>query len=155
MTAPSTELDIDVTEIVLNKDNVTAYVPASRKQLKARYYILTPEYLEPYVHDIAGWKRQKGFDVTVKTYEEFPEEYLNIATSFITGRNYGGVAFIGNSRSTFIAQSDNLEQRFGREINKGYDIGTSIVRSAIDDHNLHIDYTRNLIGSPDLKIWKE
>lgn len=443
MTAPSTELDIDVTEIVLNKDNVTAYVPASRKQLKARYYILTPEYLEPYVHDIAGWKRQKGFDVTVKTYEEiaadhtcdvvdseesvdkeahlrnwlkkerkkygtfyllligderagapirklrlwtpntqqsdqtnynstkfvptdgyfsdlttkyplglqgngyfscymhkcifspllpvgrilasipeqisnyyeklliyeidpglgdpsylnnalitkqkdmmddvsliphfpvfssiqtikdelisgsflnnrpigsyilnkmeekglismhghglpysiavsgetndstgtnhmdyryikakesyigdtilmnsdehgagldllknfgkpsvlytvacsvspfdklyrseyeeFPEEYLNIATSFITGRNYGGVAFIGNSRSTFIAQSDNLEQRFGREINKGYDIGTSIVRSAIDDHNLHIDYTRNLIGSPDLKIWR-
>lgn len=78
----------------------------------------------------------------------------NMGSGFTVAGDYGGVAFIGNTRDGFVESSDKLEQLFGRFIDEGNDIGNAIVNSTLSStQSKHCKFTRCLIGTPDIKIW--
>lgn len=96
------------------------------------------------------------FDVMDRDFTIIPDSLYNIGASFTLGKDYGGPAFIGNSRYGWITSSDNIEQEFGRFINEdpGLSIGLAFVKSGITGSNhMFSRLSRCLIGDPALKIW--
>lgn len=72
ISAPPSELDIDLSDIVVNWTNqAKASISMTTYQEKKDYcYILVPESLRTAINDLVAWKRQKGLTVIVKTVEE-------------------------------------------------------------------------------------
>lgn len=71
---PSSILDYNVSEFADNFQDY--YLQKSLCQFSEEvsekpinYYIITPATLQPYLADLIGWKRQKGYTVIVKTVE--------------------------------------------------------------------------------------
>lgn len=74
ISCPNSILDRDLAELVVNPpmsflsyENVQK-VPAS--EIQKYYYILTPESLKGSLSNLVSWKRQRGYNVILKTVEE-------------------------------------------------------------------------------------
>ena len=97
---------------------------------------------------------------TITGYGSIP---MNFGESFTTGKDYGGPAFIGNTRKGYTPRTSYLEAAFGLKIKKGYyKIGVANglakpVQYFSGDTIAH-DYTsvcQNLLGDPEFEIWTD
>lgn len=84
--------------------------------------------------------------------------HRNFGDSFTSGKKYGGVAFLGNTRDGYIGLSADLEGYFIEEIfshNPSIGIAESIskFRYKNDKYGKHLCYTHNLIGDPEVQMW--
>lgn len=91
----------------------------------------------------------------------------NVGESFTLGKNYGGVAYLGNTRVGYFGYSAYLESRFFSFLDNlsmtGREIGTCESWSKTNTGSPRlsetsvghlIKLTHNILGDPSLKIWK-
>ena len=87
------------------------------------------------------------------------ENKCNLGESFTLGKNYGGVAFLGNTRRGYLGASSELERYFVGELNKGhYSVGVAEALSKTflnlnSSTYLHVSTEHNLLGDPEFEIW--
>ena len=85
----------------------------------------------------------------------------NFGESYTLGKNYGGVAFIGNTRHGWISESTKLENIFLQQIKRGtYCIGKAEAESKLPSATTeyidnHLRLTHNLLGDPEFEIWTD
>ena len=97
------------------------------------------------------------FDI-IPGYESMP---MNFGESFTTGKDYGGPAFLGNTRDGYTPYTGLLEMVFGRKINQGYyKIGRAngLAKSYLTLDIIARDYSsvnQNLLGDPELEVWTD
>lgn len=96
------------------------------------------------------------FDV-LPTFEQIP---MNYGESFTTGKDYGGPAYIGNTREGYIRKSAQLEKEFAKQLNNGYyKIGVAEALSKLyyvnSTYSDYLSCTHNLLGDPDLEMWTD
>ncbi|MDE7408861.1 MAG: hypothetical protein K2N09_02445 [Muribaculaceae bacterium] len=113
------------------------------------------------------WRRDNYYDNNgvqhygwVKRVFDMP---YNIGQSYTLGKNYGGVAFIGNTRYSYMGYSDQIEVNFGQYISQFSKIGISlalarkgvVLEETSDDqlYNKRSIYSQNLIGDPEFEVW--
>lgn len=90
------------------------------------------------------------YDVLPK-YEDLQ---INFGESFTTGKNYGGPAFIGNTRDGIITKSAELERLFAEQIHLNQtEIGKAEAISKSNYYDLYINLINNLLGDPSLDQW--
>ena len=98
---------------------------------------------------------------TIPGYENIP---MNFGESFITGKDYGGPAFIGNTRDGCTPNTSFLERSFANKINeKYYQIGVANALARTVTVSLYGDtaankYTcinQNLLGDPEFEVWTD
>jgi len=83
----------------------------------------------------------------------------NFGESFILGNNYGGVAYLGNTRFGYIFNSACLEENFLKAIinTSNYKIGVleALSKCLYNPHNVgtHVMLTHNLLGDPEFEMW--
>lgn len=78
---------------------------------------------------------------------------FDMGSSFTVAGDYGGVAYIGNTRVGWLPFQNTMETDFGTRINGGENIGSAFVNSSLAIAYRHQQFTRSLIGDPDLNIW--
>lgn len=90
---------------------------------------------------------------TINHFENIP---VNFGESFTTGKDYGGPAFLGNTRDGIISASFQLEQIFAQQIVNGrYKIGeTEAWSKALYSIN-QVNTTHNLLGEPEFEMWTD
>ncbi len=82
-----------------------------------------------------------------------------MASSYTVGGVYGGVAYVGNTRSGYWKHSPDLEVLFLRQLPKNPKIGIAeaISKSIFDvEYNSNrrfVRHTHNLIGDPEFEMW--
>jgi hypothetical protein len=83
----------------------------------------------------------------------------NFGESFVLGKDYGGVAYLGNTRFGYITNSPNLEENFLKTIinTSNYKIGVleALSKCLYNPYNVgkHVLLTHNLLGDPEFEIW--
>lgn len=101
------------------------------------------------------------FDVYAEKSYNPPYQYhtdMNFGESFTLGKDYGGVAFLGNTRAGLVGSSAKLEKCFAEQlaINECA-VGESEAKSKSCFYNtqyrLYINMIHNLIGDPEFKVW--
>ena len=87
-------------------------------------------------------------------YSNYNVSY-NFGESFTLGKNYGGVAFLGNTRMGWIPPSIDLEGIFLNQILNGkYCIGLAEAESKkIYKAYNYVRLSHNLLGDPEFEIW--
>jgi len=92
----------------------------------------------------------------------YPRVKTNFGESFTTGRNFGGPAFLGNTRQGLLKnRSSLLEKLFSDQIrNSLYKIGMAEAYSKSEcpvdkDFPYHVHLVHNLLGDPELEIWTD
>lgn len=102
----------------------------------------------------------------IMPYDRIPG-YNNIETnfgeSFTTGKDYGGPAFLGNTRSGYLFRfSTALEKAFAEITYNGlYKIGIaeaiskSLFATYYSNYTHHIAMIHNLLGDPEFEIWTD
>lgn len=101
------------------------------------------------------------FDVYAEKSYTPPYEYhtnMNFGESFTLGKDYGGVAFLGNTRAGLIGSSAELERCFAEQLAMNEcAVGESEAKSKscfyTTQYRLYINMIHNLIGDPEFKIW--
>lgn len=77
-----------------------------------------------------------------------------VASSFTVGGEYGGVAYLGNTRSGYFSSSSALEKEFLKQIGINPRIGIAEAMSKYQYSNSRwVKNTHNLIGDPEFEIW--
>ena len=95
------------------------------------------------------------FDFLPQYYQNY-NKIINMGQSFTLGKDYGGVAFIGNTRIGKLSVSPEQEKSFVTEIAKGnYKIGKAIAHSNPYNGNIYCAMVRNLIGDPEFELWTD
>lgn len=85
----------------------------------------------------------------------------NFGSSFVLGKNYGGPAYLGNTRKGYKDRSERLEREFLRSINERslFSIGKAEAFSKVyfkqynDSCYNHVILEHNLLGDPEFEIW--
>lgn len=86
---------------------------------------------------------------------------MNLGESFTTGKDYGGPAFLGNTREgLFNYRSAHLERLFAPQLlptKKNYKIGKAeaFSREINRTREPYLSLTHNLIGDPEFEIWTD
>lgn len=98
---------------------------------------------------------------TTMPFDKAPD-YEDIDTSFgehfIIGKDYGGPAFLGNTRKGFLgAFSTVLEQKFAEKLHNGYTkIGQAEALSKLEYNKSRYEVLiHNLLGEPEFDIWTD
>lgn len=98
---------------------------------------------------------------TTMPFDSAPD-YENIDISFgehfIIGRDYGGPAFLGNTRRGFFGRlSTGLEQCFADQLHDGYTkVGKAEALSKFKfNRDVYTDLIHNLLGEPEFDIWTD
>lgn len=79
---------------------------------------------------------------------------INFGESYTLGKNYGGVAYLGNTRAGFQKQSTTIEKFFLEELKKGNTtISCAEDNSLIKSDSHHIKLAHNLLGDPTIDVW--
>lgn len=85
-----------------------------------------------------------------------PEKY-NPASAFTVAGNFGGVAFLGNSRAGYFGASKDLEELFSYCLQQNNGLGVIENNSKINYYGRYspkdLVFKHNLIGDPDIKVW--
>lgn len=99
---------------------------------------------------------------TLMPYDVYSEEKTtynvtyNFGESFTLGKNYGGVAFLGNTRNGYVYDSNILNHLFFEQINNGeYHIGKAEAKSKRRLFTSSIRFAHNLLGDPEFEIWTD
>ena len=85
----------------------------------------------------------------------------NIGNSFTTGKDYGGPAFLGNTRAgAYERKSSLLENIFGQQIVDGYykiGMAEALSKNFYPSHKteLYILMIHNLLGDPEFELWTD
>ena len=87
---PHRSRHINVGDMVVNAQRMSSrqYAPAAAPldTMSDRYYIITPRSLADSFRDLAAWKRQKGYDVVIKTIEDiYADSRYAIGGTFTVG----------------------------------------------------------------------
>ena len=93
------------------------------------------------------------FDIHRPSFVGFP----NMGQSFTMGKDYGGPAYIGNTRLGMTNYTYLVQNLFNRKI-KNYSLGESLSYAKRDYSDLHkhlIALSTNLIGCPELHMWTD
>ena len=83
----------------------------------------------------------------------------NFGESFTLGKNYGGPAYLGNTRESFLNSCNILEHDFLKSLlyKKAYSLGLSEALSKLFHYNYykyeHTILTHNLLGDPEFEMW--
>lgn len=82
----------------------------------------------------------------------------NFGESFILGKNYGGVAYLGNTRHGYIYNSANLEENFLKTIIDKFIYKIGVIEALSKTNNpksvgSHVLLTHNLLGDPEFDMW--
>lgn len=85
---------------------------------------------------------------------------INFGGSFTTGGDYGGVAYLGNTRYGYMGLSTNFEKALLKQLNLGNaNIGIAeansklLKNSGINNHFLKLSH--NLLGDPEFMVWTQ
>ena len=78
----------------------------------------------------------------------------NMASAYTVAGNFGGVAFIGNTRTGWDWENRRMELKFGDNVQKGHSLGYSMREAGHSISSRYAQFTRSLIGDPDIKVWK-
>lgn len=97
------------------------------------------------------------FDIFDEDDRHFDVPYT-MASSFTVGGDYGGPAFLGNTRGGYTNNSSKIENLFLKNILNGCNIGIAEAFSKRDSdwtskYQRHVRYTHHLIGDPEFKVW--
>jgi len=97
---------------------------------------------------------------TTMPYDRIPgfkKVSTTIGDSFTTGKDYGGPAFLGNTREgLFINNSSKLESLFAEQLYQGRcNTGKAEALSKMNMNNDYISATHNLLGEPEFEIWTD
>ena len=101
---------------------------------------------------------------TVMPYDKvkgYTRVSTNFGESFTTGRDYGGPAFLGNTRQGYLYNiSSRLEKSFAESIHNGYykiglaeAISKSIFTPKRSMYTNYIAMIHNLLGDPEFELW--
>lgn len=93
-------------------------------------------------------------------YENIP---MNFGESYTTGKDYGGPAYIGNTRPSYTPSAGDLESIFGKKILNGYyNIGAANGLAKADKYLIagkyqkdYVTVVQNLLGDPEFEIWTD
>lgn len=85
----------------------------------------------------------------------------NFGESFILGKNYGGVAYLGNTRSGYIDISYLLESDLLKTLINTFNYKIGVIeafskilyRTKSSEYYRHVMLTHNLLGDPEFEIW--
>lgn len=78
----------------------------------------------------------------------------NMASSFTCGGKYGGVAYLGNTRSGYWTTSSRLEKAFLSVLNTNTVLGIAESLSKVKyTGDQEVQSTHNLIGDPEFRLW--
>lgn len=92
----------------------------------------------------------------IPNYDSVP---INIGESFTTGKNYGGPAFLGNTRDgSFSNNSTSLEKLFALELSKGnckVGVAEAMSKFHLSKSLYYIKQVHNLLGDPEFEIWTD
>jgi len=96
---------------------------------------------------------------------------MNLGKSFTVGKDYGGIAFLGNTREGYMGSSSRLEERFISQLIKGNNkLGPAEAFSKVffdnDIARYSVNYStyyaekyfscvHNLLGDPEVEIWTD
>lgn len=81
------------------------------------------------------------------------QEY-NPASAYTVAGNFGGVAFLGNTRNGYFVTSSRLEKLFSSQLLNNSNIGIAENLSKIElSSNTSVKLRHNIIGDPDINIW--
>lgn len=81
---------------------------------------------------------------------------INCGMSFTVGQDYGGPAFLGNTREGYVGGSNTLEEYFAKCLSQGYyHIGKAeaVSKSLLIDNN--VCRVHNLLGDPEFEVWTD
>ena len=101
-------------------------------------------------------------DYTYQSGSSFRENYTyngtyayNMGESFTLGRNYGGPAFLSNSRHGWVGTSAWMEKNMGKAVTETQSpkIGWLENRSKELGGDTHIRLCHSLIGEPEFELW--
>ncbi len=98
-------------------------------------------------------------DPTFNSFTTYEYKY-NLGESFTLGKNYGGPAFLGNTRMGYLNESENFETEFLNTVLRKhiYSIGKAETLSKVfykrkkDSYN-HVVLEHNLLGDPEFEMW--
>ncbi len=78
----------------------------------------------------------------------------NLAEAYTVQSTAGGIAFLGNSRYGWVWGSFNLYLKFTEQINTGNtNLGVAELLSKANYQYHYLEYSHNLIGDPEVKMW--
>ncbi len=89
------------------------------------------------------------------TFDSRIESFPNMGQSFTLGKDYGGPALIGNTRSGYVKKTANFQNEFNQYIRQ-YTIGESLANAKMrtaGQYKHHHALVVNIIGCPELRIW--
>lgn len=91
---------------------------------------------------------------------ELPGWVYNMASAFTVAGNFGGPAFLANTRQGWFGISNVLEDNFAKHIEDNLSIGILENNSKKDYKSWgslagFVKYTHNIIGDSEIKIWTE
>ena len=90
---------------------------------------------------------------TIPGFEDIP---MNFGESFTTGKDYGGPAYLGNTRNGYLNSSDGLERVFAQQVVGGYyKIGQAEALSKANYSLNQINTIHNLLGDPEFEMWTD
>lgn len=90
---------------------------------------------------------------TLPGFEDIP---MNFGESFTTGKDYGGPAYLGNTRNGSLYSSYELERVFAQLIVNGYyKIGQAEALSKANFSLNQVNTVHNLLGDPEFEMWTD
>ena len=96
------------------------------------------------------------YNVISETYQDLP---VNFGESFVTGKDYGGPAYLGNTSEGYTTPSSTLAEYFSKRLYDGFfKLGEAEALSKSDyngDYNRYLSCIHNLLGDPTLEMWTD
>lgn len=100
------------------------------------------------------------FDIYTNEYGFTYNVFRNMGDSFTSGKDYGGVAFLGNTREGLKNYSYLLERDFIKQINnRVWSLGQAEMYSRLNFnlsskvYEFHLKNAHNLLGDPEVEMW--
>lgn len=77
----------------------------------------------------------------------------NLGSAFTVAGNYGGPAYLGNTREGLLRESAKMEAKWGTQILEHKKIGIAEAISKLLTQTPHLASTHQLIGEPEFEMW--
>lgn len=92
------------------------------------------------------------FDILEWSSWKYNQTY-NLGESFTVGRDYGGPAFLGNTRQVYVDSEVGLEKCFFKFSQNLHKIGIAESLSKLEINDEHVACAHNLVGEPEFEMW--
>ena len=92
------------------------------------------------------------FDIYSPSYYTYDVK-MNVGESFTLGKDYGGVAYLGNTRDSYTDSMPRLGAQFAIQISMGKHIGEAEAQSKVLFGGVYHAMVNNLLGDPEFRMW--